>query len=184
MEKREITKLTGVNLRQDTEDLPEADAAKCVNFDVSQKPGTLMIRRGKSDLGNATLTDTILRYISKVHGYRYQIAGRKLYRDMTALTADVLHEDKVETSIVPMRALSDAYIWAFVADDAVMLKDNGNVLYIWGIDLVPSPDPQIANQTGKDPSDTITAGTYTAAVTQIRFVNPEVQGADYVGVLT
>lgn len=184
MEKREITKLTGVNLRQEATDLPEADAQKCVNMDVSSKPGTAIIRKGKTILLSGTLSDLLLRYLSKVNGFRYQIAGRRIYRDMVAITSDnTLHEDMIETSIVPMRALSDAYIWAFIADDAIMLKDNGTVLYIWGIDLVPTPDPQLANQTGKNPTDTITAGTYTAAVTQIRFVDPSTQGPDYVGVI-
>ena len=183
MERKEITKLTGVNLRQESTDLADHDAQKCVNFDVSSKPGALVIRRGKTTLSSTTLSDTVLRYISKVNGTRYQIAGRKVYRDMSAITADALHEDKIQTSIVPMRALDDVYIWAFIADDALMIKDNANVTYIWGIDLVPEPDPQIVNQTGKDPSDTIEAGTYTGAVTQIRFVNPEVQGLNYVGVL-
>lgn len=183
MQKREITKLTGVNLRQEGTDLPDADAQKCVNFDISSKPGSLILRRGKSNLGGSTLTDTTLRYVSKVNGFRYQIAGRKIYRDMVAVSGvNRLHVDQIQTSIQPMRAFDDVYIWAFVADDALMVKDNGTVFYAWGIDLVPSPDPQIANQTGKDPTDTITAGTYTGAVTQIRFVNPEVQGTDYVGV--
>jgi hypothetical protein len=181
MEKREITKITGVNLRQEATDLAEAEAQKCVNFDISGKPGSIVIRKGKTILVDGTLTDLILRYLSKVNGFRYQIAGQKIYRDMVALTGNVLHEDMIQTSIVPMRALEDAYIWAFIADDAIMLKDNGTVLYIWGIDLVPTPDPQICNQTGKNPDDTITAGTYTGAVTQIRFVDPTVQGPDFVG---
>ena len=96
-------------------------------------------------------------------------------------TSETLDERQIETSIQSFRDLSDAYIWAFIADDAVMLKDNGTVLYQWGIDLVPTPDPQICNQTGKTSGDTITAGRYTGAVTQIRFVNPDVQGPDFVG---
>lgn len=184
MQKKEILKVTGVNLRQDTTALSDADATKCVNFDVAAKPGSLIVRKGKSDLGGITISDLTLRYISKVNGSRYQVAGRNLYRDMVQISPDdVFNEAEVETSIVPFRDLDDAYIWAFVADDDVMIKDNGTVLYVWGIDLVPTPDPQIANQTGKDPSDTITAGTYTGAVTQIRFVNPDIQGENTVGVI-
>lgn len=179
---KEITKLTGVNLRADETDLPEHDATKCVNLDPSVRPGSVVVRRGRTDLGGTTLSDLILRYLAKVNGFRYEIAGRRIYRDMVAITADnTLDSDKVQTSIVPFRDLDDAYIWAFVADDAIMVKDNGTVLYQWGIDLVPTPDPQIVNQTGKDPTDTITAGTYTGAVTQIRFVDPDTQGPDFVG---
>src|SRR5262245_47830843 len=148
MQKHEITKLTGVNLRQKSTDINDSDSQKCVNFDVSAKPGSIIIRKGKEDLGGSTLADLILRYISKVNGFRYQVAGRNLYRDMVQITADeTFNEAQIETTIIPFRDLSDAYIWGFVADDDAMLKDNGTVLYIWGIDLVPTPDPQIANQT-------------------------------------
>lgn len=179
---KEIRQLAGVNLRQDETDIDDKNATKAVNLDPSVRAGSVVVRRGRSDLGGQTLSDLILRYLAKVNGFRYQIAGRKIYRDMVAITAaETLDSDQRETTIVPFRDLSDAYIWAFVADDATMLKDNGTVLYQWGIDLIPTPDPQICNQTGKTASDTITAGRYTAAVTQIRFVNPDIQGPDFVG---
>ncbi len=179
---KETTRLTGVNLRADETDLPDDAAVKSVNVDPSVRPGSTVVRRGRSDLGGQTLADLILRYLSKVNGFRYQIAGRTIYRNMVAITTRSTLDNRArETSIVPFRDLSDAYIWAFVADDAIMLKDNGTVLYQWGIDLIPDPDPQISNETAKISTDTIVAGTYTGAVTQIRFVNPDVQGPDFVG---
>ena len=177
-----ITSLGGVNLRVDETDVQDSDATKSVNLDPSVRVGSVVVRRGRTTLEDATLSDLILRYLSKVNGFRYEIAGRTIYRDMVAITStETLDERQIETSIQAFRDLSDAYIWAFIADDAVMLKDNGTVLYQWGIDLLPTPDPQMCNQTGKLPSDTIEAGIYTAAVTQIRFVNPDVQGPDFVG---
>jgi len=180
--KKEVNSLTGVNLRQDSSDLQDSEAIFSENADIARVPGTANMRMGKSDLGDTTITDLILRYLAKVNGFRYQIAGRTVYRDMVAISTDEALDDReIETSIQSFRDLNDAYIWAFIADDAVMLKDNGTVLYQWGIDLVPEPDPQIMNQTGKTDGDTITAGTYTAAVTQIRFVDPSTQGDDFVG---
>ena len=182
MLKKEINSLSGVNLRQESSDIPETDAIFCQNVDVAAKPGVAFIRRGKTDLLDITINDLILRYLHKVNGFRYQIAGRTVYRDMIAITTnETLDPREIQTSIQPFRDLNDAYIWAFIADDAVMIKDNGTVLYQWGIDLVPEPDPQIMNQTGKDATDTIVSGTYTAAVTQIRFVDPDTQGPDFVG---
>ncbi len=179
---KSVTILSGVNLRQDETDVQDHDALKSVNFDPSVRVGSIVVRRGRTDLGGVTLSETQLRYLSKVNGFRYQIAGRTVYRDMSAITdSEALDPREIQTSISPFRDLQDAYIWAFIADDAIMLKDNGTVLYQWGIDLPPTPDPQLCNQTGKDPSDTITAGAYIAAVTQIRFVNPDTQGPDFVG---
>jgi hypothetical protein len=178
---KQITTVSGINLRVDETDVADSDATKSTNFDPSVRVGSITVRRGRTELENEVLDDP-LRYLAKVNGFRYQISGRIVYRDMVAITAvDTLDAREIETSIVAERALSDAYIWAFIADDAVMLKDNGTVLYQWGIDLVPTPDPQICNQTGKIADDTIEAGRYTAAVTQIRFVNPDVQGPDFVG---
>lgn len=182
MLKKEINSLTGVNLRLESSDLQDGESIFSENADIASKPGVINIRRGKSTLSDTTLADLIIRYLSKVNGFRYQIAGRTVYRDMSAITSNqALDVRQIETTIQAFRDLSDAYIWAFIADDALMLKDNGTVLYQWGIDLLPTPDPQLCNQTGKNPSDTITAGTYTAAVTQIRFVNPDTQGPDFVG---
>lgn len=180
---KSITALSGVNLRQDETDVQDSDATKSINVDPSVRVGSIVVRRGRSKLAPDVIPD-IVRYLSKVNGFRYQIAGRTVYRDQAAITtAETLDAREIETSIHAFRDLSDAYIWAFIADDAIMLKDNGTVLYQWGIDLVPTPDPQLCNQTGKLADDTIQAGIYTAAVTQIRFVNPDTQGPDFVGVI-
>ena len=163
---KEINKLGALNLRQETTKLEEHELTKLVNFDISRKPGTLCLRRGREFLYSVNASD-VIRQVAKVNGSRYQVAGEYLYRDGTAIMRDLSPEE--ETNFQAFRPLDDTAIWAFVADDNIMVKDDGERLYLWGIDLIPLPGPKLANQTGKDPSDTITAGTYSAAVTQIRW---------------
>lgn len=166
-EVHEINRLGALNLRQETTKLQEYELVKLVNFDVSRKPGTLCLRRGKGFLYNVSTSGNVVRQVAKVNGTRYQVSGDQLYRNGTAIMRDLDTEN--ETNFQPYRPLNDTNIWAFIADDNIMVKDNGTLLYLWGLDLVPLPKPKLANQTGKDPSDTITAGTYGIAVTQIRF---------------
>jgi len=163
---KEITKLGALNLRQETTKLQEFELTKLVNFDISRKPGTLTLRRG-SELQYGVSTSDIVRQIAKVNGTRYQVAGENLYRDGAAIMGDLAPEH--ETNFQAFRPLDDTAIWAFIADDNIMVKDDGSRLYLWGLDLVPLPAPKLCNQTGKDPADTIVAGTYGIAVTQVRW---------------
>ena len=164
---KEITKLGGLNLRQEPADLEDATMAQVSNLDPYRTPGTLTVRRGRELLLQGGLIAKI-RTLGKVNGFRYQVAGNVLYRAGVALTGAIL-DASLETNIVGFRPLNDSAIWAFVADDAIMLKDDGSRTYLWGLDKVPTPAPKVANQTGKVSGDTITAGVYTIAVTQIRF---------------
>jgi hypothetical protein len=180
---REINRLGALNLRQETTKLEEYECVKLVNFDVSRKPGTLALRRGKELLYNVSVGE-IVRQVAKVNGKRYQVAGRLLYRDGTAIVRELAdpedpnpensltplgNQKSLETNFQAFRPLDDTHIWAFIADDNIMFKDDGTRTYLWGIDLIPLPKPQLANQTGKVSTDTITAGTYGIAVTQIRW---------------
>lgn len=162
---REINRLGALNLRQETTKLEEYELVKLVNFDIGRKPGTLTLRRGRELL--YAVASNRIRQVAKVNGFRYQVAGERLYRDGVAITQDLAVEH--ETNFQAFRPLNDSNIWAFVADDNLMIKDNGTDTFLWGIDLVPLPGPQVANQTGKDPTDTIDAGTYGVAVTQVRW---------------
>ena len=167
---KEVTQLTGLNLRLEPADLQDGEAAKLVNLDPNVEPGALVLRKGMAILGQIPESSSSnLRTVAKVNGIRYQIAGRTIWRNFTRITTDLLDASQ-ETSIVPFRPLNDDTIWAFIADDAKMLKDDGTNLYLWGIDLIPTPGPKLVNQTGKDASDTITAGTYLCAVTQLRMI--------------
>ena len=170
---KEIIKLGALNLRQDPTKLEEWELVKLVNFDISRKPGTLTVRRGRDFLYLVSATD-IVRQVAKVNGFRYQVAGEFLYRDGAAIVRNLSTER--ETNFQAFRPLDDTDIWAFIADDNLMFKDNGEDTFLWGIDLVPTPPPQLANQTGKISTDTITAGTYQAAVTQIRWDTGPTEG--------
>jgi hypothetical protein len=170
---REVNRLGALNLRQETTKLEEYEFVKLVNFDVARKPGTLALRRGRDFLYSVN-TAEVVRQVAKINGTRYQVAGDQLYRDGTAITRDLSTEN--ETNFQAFRPLDDTRIWAFIADDNLMIKDSGNEdppkgedLFLWGIDLIPLPAPKLANQTGKDPTDTIDAGVYKIAVTQIRW---------------
>ena len=166
---KEITSLTGVNLRQEPADLDERDSSKLVNFDPFRTPGALVLRKGRTDLGEALLVnDPLIRTVAKVNGNRYQVAGRTPYRDMEAMMARNTLAVERETTIVPFRPLADSHIWAFFADDALMFKDDGENTYQWGIDQIPEPAPKLSNQTSKLNGDEIEEGVYLVAVTQIR----------------
>ena len=163
---KEITKLGALNLRQETTKLEEFECVKLVNFDISRKPGTLALRRG-TDFQYSVSTVDIVRQVAKVNGTRYQVAGEDLYRAGVAIMGNL--SDEHETNFQAYRPLDDTAIWAFVADDNIMVKDDGSRLYLWGLDLIPLPAPKLCTQTGKDPTDTIGAGTYGIAVTQVRW---------------
>jgi len=164
---KEILQLRGLNLRQEAADVEEPESRKLVNLDPFQKPGTLVIRRGRVKIGSE-LQDDLVVAVARINGIRYQVAGRRLYRSFAAITGPYLAENE-KTSLVPFRPLDDSVIWAFVADDDAMLKSDVTRMFIWGIDVPLDPAPKAANQTAKDPDDTIDAGDYTIAVTQLRF---------------
>jgi hypothetical protein len=164
---KEILQLRGVNLRQEAADVEEPESRKLVNLDPFQRPGALVIRRGRSVLGGP-LADDLVRAVARINSIRYQVAGRRLYREFIPITGPYLAENK-KTSFTAFRPLDDSVTWAFIADDDFMLKSDATRLYQWGIDPPLSPDPKVANQTGVTPGDTIATGTYKIAVTQLRY---------------
>lgn len=177
---KEILQLRGVNLRPEAADVEEPETRKLVNMDPFQEPGALRVRRGREILGGP-LQDDLVRAVARINGVRYQVAGRRLYREFSAITGPYLAENE-QTSFAAFRPLDDSVTWAFIADDDWMLKDeNTSVekprLQQWGIDEPLAPDPKVANQTGVTPGDTITIGTYIIAVTQLRYDHTQdVQG--------
>ena len=126
-----------------------------------------VVRRGKETIGGP-LQDNLVRAVARINAIRYQVAGRRLYREFTAITGPYLAENQ-KTSFAAFRPLDDSVTWAFIADDDFMLKSDATRLYQWGIDVPLSPDPKVANQTGKTPGDTIAVGTYKIAITQLRY---------------
>ena len=164
---KEILQLRGLNLRQEPADVEDPKTRKLVNLDPFQKPGALRVRRGTEELGGPLLDD-LVRVVARINAVRYQVAGRRLYREFAAITGPYLAANK-KTSLAAFRPIDDSTTWAFVADDDFMLKADATRLYQWGIDEPLDPAPKVANQTSKTSTDTITAGTYGIAVTQLRF---------------
>lgn len=164
---KEVLQMRGLDLRPEEADLEDVESRKLVNLDPFQKPGALVVRRGTTVLGGP-LQDDLVRAIARVNSVRYQVAGRRLYREFSAITGPFLAENE-KTGFAPFRPVDDSVIWAFIADDDWMLKSDASRLYQWGIDEPLDPGPKVANQTGKTAGDTITAGTYKIAVTQLRY---------------
>ena len=164
---KEILQLRGLNLRQEPADIEDPKTRKLVNLDPFQKPGALRVRRGTEVLGGPLLDD-LVRAVARINAIRYQVAGRRLYREFESITGPYL-ADNEKTSFTAFRPLDDSVTWAFIADDDWMLKSDDTRLYQWGLDEPLSPDPKVANQTGVTPGDTITTGTYIIAVTQLRY---------------
>jgi len=166
---KEILQLRGLNLRPEAADVEEPETRRIVNMDPFQKPGSLVIRRGKTHAGTR-LFDDLVRAVARINGVRYQVAGRRLYRNYTAITGPYLAENE-QTSFTAFRPLNDTVTWAFIGDDDWMMKDDGTRFYRWGIEEPLIPAPLVANQTLAVPGDTIETGSYTIAVTQLRFDN-------------
>ena len=164
---KEITQLRGLNVRQEAGDVEDPESRICVNFDPFQKPGALVIRKGKTRLQGGLPVD-VVRTLAKVNSVRYQVVNKTAYRAGTAIVGPELATNK-QTSVVSFRPLDDSTIWAFFADDNLMFKDDTTNTYVWGIDEPLDPGPKVANQTGKTAGDTITAGDYMIAVTQLRY---------------
>jgi len=162
---KEVLQLRGLNLRQEAADVEDPESRKLVNLDPFQQPGSLKVRRGREVLGGPLDSD-LVRAVARINAVRYQVAGRRLYRNFTAITGPYLAENE-KTSFTAFRPLDDSVIWAFIADNDWMLKADATRLYAWGIDPPLSPDPKVANQTGKTPGDTIATGTYKIAVTHL-----------------
>lgn len=141
LQKQEVTKFLGVNLRQDRLDLADEEVAKAINADFNTTVGSILVRRGSSKQFTTPLADTTIRYLAKVNGYRYQIAGRSVYRAQAKII-NALMSSTLKSTIVPYRPFNDPSTWAFIADGAVMKKDDGTNTYKWGIDT-PTATPGV-----------------------------------------
>jgi len=168
---KEVLQLRGLNLRQEKVDVEDPEARFLSNLDPFREPGALNIRKGRDVLLGSFSPELLLRTIARINATRYQVAGRHLYRAGKKIASDLAAN--LQTQLTPFRPLNDSITWAFVADDDFMLKDDSKTgkerLFLWGLDQPLLPGPKVANQTGKNPGDTITAGTYKIAVTQLRY---------------
>ena len=160
--RKEIPAFLGVNLRQDRMDLADEELAKAINADLHSFPGTIVLRYGRTKQFSTALSDLVIRRLAKVNSKRYQVAGQSLYRDQAKIINGLLSSNLV-TTIIPFRPLNDNTIWAFIADDSVMRKDDGTNTRIWGI-AAPATTERATVQASKG----ALTGTYAMKYTWLR----------------
>ena len=152
----------GLNLRQERTAMEDTDLPRCVNADLHTQPGAIFSRRGTIPVGDPY--EAPVRRMAKVNGIRYRVAGNSVYRERTRII-DGLSPRNV-TTILGYRPFSDTQTWAFIADNAVMRKDNGFTVQNWGIQSPPTA-PTVAGTGAATGSLT---GDYQAAFTYVRKV--------------
>lgn len=152
----------GVNLRRDRLDLADQDVARVINADLHRRPGTVLLRLGRTNQFNTSLGATIRR-LARHNSVRFQVAGTVLYRNQTSILTGL--SSNLLTTLQPFRHLNDTSEWIFVADDSLMRKvDSSGTVRNWGI-AAPSAAPTIA--VGAAGSLT---GTYGARYSYARVV--------------
>ena len=152
----------GLNIRAERVDLDDKQLARSMNADLHKFVGTISLRNGRAAQFGSALSDTVIRKVFRVGTIRYQIAGTNVYRAQSSVddyTATAL-SSTLRTTIVPFKPLNDTTTWAFIADLAVMQKDDGTVTRKWGL-AAPS------THAGRD--DSSNSYTYRLAVTHIRY---------------
>lgn len=158
---KELTGFLGVNLRRDRLSLEDFELARAVNADLSSILGTIRIAPGRRPQFETALADLVVRRLARIAARRYRIAGRSVYRNQTLVLSGNLSPNE-RTTIVPFRPLLDNLVWAFIADDGVMTKDDGTNLYVWGI-VAPLSTPTVALGVGSG-----LAGEYSYRYTYAR----------------
>lgn len=128
---QQFAKFLGVNLRQDRMTLEDTELAKAINADLHTQAGSIVLRLGRKKQFSPNLPDLSIRRLARINGCRYQVAGRTLYRDQINILGGL--STNLITTFVPFRPLLDTTLWAFIADDNFMRKDNCTNLRIWGI---------------------------------------------------
>lgn len=152
----------GVNLRKDRMNLADEELAKAINADLHSKIGSIVLRLGRTKQFTTALSSTAIRRLAKINGYRYQVAGTTLFRDQTSILTGL--SSNLITTLLPYRPLNDATTWAFIADDALMRKDNGSVTRKWGLATTSIPDITVSIGCG-----TALTGTYSVKITEARY---------------
>ena len=159
---QELRGFLGVNLRRDRMNLEDLELAKAINADLHTQPGTIILRLDRTKQFSTALADLVIRRLARINSKRYQVARRSVYRDQTNIINGLLSAN-LFTTLMPFRPLNDTAIWAFIADDAVMRKDNGTVVRTWGLTApANAPTSQLGIISGP-------TGAYTAVTTEIRF---------------
>ena len=160
---QDIQGFAGVNLRQDRVSLDDTDVARAINADFHTQPGVLLKRLGRSRQFSTALSSTEVRRLFKKNGAcRYQVAGTTLYRAQTSIVTG-LSSNHV-TTLQPFRPLNDTTTWVFIADDAILRKDDCTNTYTVGIAAHGAILVGIGYSSGS------LSGNYSARVTLVRLV--------------
>lgn len=152
----------GVNLRRDRLSLVDEDLAVALNVDLHTRPGTILLRAGKSKQFSTALSSVAIRRLFKRALTRYQVAGTTLFRDQSSILTGL--SGNLFTTLLNARPLNDTSTWTFIADDAVMRKDDGSNVRNWGI------SPPLATPTIAVGDGTGLTGDYIANYTYVRDV--------------
>jgi len=153
--------MLGVNLREERVLIGQTDLAKSINADLNLTPGTIVLRLGRTAINGSPLTDLQIRRQTLVNGVRYQVAGRYLYRNFVR-QSNVLFSPNFNTSFAAYMPQADTTLWTFIADDALMVKDNGTSTVPWTI-AAPTAAPVVAIG-----SSGVLTGSYSARFTYVR----------------
>src|SRR3989337_79458 len=138
---KEVKGFRGVNLRADRVSLADEQVARAIMAVSHSQTGALVLRLGRSAQFAAALSDLVIRRLAKINSTRYQVAGQSVYRAQSSILS-TLSTNLVPT-LLPFRPLLDTTTWAFIADDAVMRKDDGTNVRTWGI-AAPTATPVVA----------------------------------------
>jgi hypothetical protein len=138
--------------------LEDSDLAYSLNADLHSKPGSIVLRKGRTKQYTTALASAVRR-LHKNSSTRYQAAGALLYRNQGSIAS-------LTTGLVTLlsaRPLGDTTTWTFVANAFGMYKDNGSSVRHWGI-TGPAAAPTLGT-TG-----TGLTGDYSAVYTYARYV--------------
>ena len=152
----------GLNIRAERVDLDDKQLARSMNADLHKFVGTISLRNGRATQFGSALSDVVIRTVSRIGSTRYQIAGTNVYRAQTSVddyTATAL-DSTLRTSIIPFKPLNDTTTWAFIADRAVMQKDDGTNIRKWGL---AAPGTHAARD------DSSNSYSYVIGITHIRY---------------
>lgn len=138
---QEVLGFKGVNLRADRLSIADEELAKAINADLHSVIGSIVRRRSRRPQFETALDQLPVRYLAKIAARRLYIADRSLYRRHRVGTEKLLDQSLSEdlvTTIAPMRPLNDEKLWGFIADQSLMMKeDGGGNAREWGI---PAPE--------------------------------------------
>lgn len=160
--KETLSGFLGVSLRRDGLSIADEQCLYAIEADFHTLYGAIKVRQGRTLLNATQLGGGLaLRTLARHNTRRYQVAGTVLYRDWSSILTGLAGPN---TTLVAARPLNDTTTWSFIADPAVMRKDNGTNVRIWGI-VAPAAAPTIA--AGAAGSLT---GNYRAVYTYARVV--------------